>query len=842
MREGGINMKRPKYHVVGSSHFDLAWKKGEQEFGEILDVFVIRLLDTLENNPEFTYVLEQAYHFRSLHERRPDLIQRLRKYVQEGRLEFVGGLASTLDTNLPNGESFVRNQLIGMKWIAEHFGVEVRTGWLIDTFGLNAQIPQILSQFGIRHLMANRFGGTKYHDVFMDKGLDGTEIMVVGKDVYAPFVKPGHLFFGFVQSWEDTDALFEAVRAKRGTGPIMVMPYTENEVYVSHRFVHQVDNQRSEGRAEDWAFAIPADFFEALEETGENFPVENGDLNPEFTATFCLRIHIRTRNRRVENLLLEAEKWAVLQKAVGFSDSVEKAWWLMAFNHFHDIFSGSHPTKVYLEAMDYFDRVEETASQLLNKVALTAHDREAECRTEHAAADHYVFNVFNGLPFDRMDILELPFDADGMGVEKVICNGCERPFEVLGGHVRIVADLSATSINVVEVRKGKNGLVRQVPVDTGRTDPDVSSEKYQPDLDKESVPGRIENEYILLECDNQTGLKRLVWKPTGKVLLENAEDFLVIQQDMGSFQIESPCGSEMTAGAGTFQVSLYESSPVCSRISLGGVFPAMAWAGPDSHLEWEAEFTLVPGKPVLYVKLHVNWKGEASRIRLKLSTTLTASEGFYEIPFGVVNRKPYAPRGTARGEWPAHRFATVENAEYGLALINTGVPGVEIAGGTIWTTMLRAPKAEYAGMNPDDTSSQHGAHPFDFALVPYQGNWEESGVVRFAQELNNPLLPVSIPHGETRQPSGTPLLCLEPASLVLSTVKAPEDGSDEVVVRVYETTGKNVCGSLWMVDAETAWDSDLKEKRLEAMTCENGQIQVVMKPFEIKTIRVRRHQ
>lgn len=811
-------MKKQKYYITGSTHIDLAWKKSKEELAELLEIFVIRLLDALECNPEFTYVLEQAYHYRSLNERRPDLVQKLKKFIQEGRLEFVGGMASTMETNMPNGESFVRNQLLGMKWVRENFGINIRTGWLIDTFGLNAQIPQILRQFGIRHLLANRFGGTKYHDIFIDKGLDGSKILIAGKDVYSGYVRAEHVFFDFIQSWEDTERLFSKASEKHGTGPILIMPYTENETYVSLHLIHRVDSEREKGKREDWGYSIPADFFKALDEMGETWPVENGDLNPEFTATFSQRINIRIRNRRVENLLLESEKWVLLQRLDGFSDLLEQAWWLMAFIHFHDVFTGSHPTNVYMDVMNCFDKVETVAVKLLEEASLSPCNSIVE-NGKDKSGNHMKINVFNGLPFSRKDIIEVQLVSGDKGCGKVVCKGRELPFEVKDGYLRILADFPAVSINTVEVEKGNKGRVKR----------------------KDMNSSRIENEFILLECDNQVGIKRLEWKPTGKVLLENADDFLVIQRDEGSFQIEMPCGSEVTAGAGILRTSLYETSPVCSRLSLEGVFPKLSWAGPENFLGWEAEFYLIPGKPILYLKLKVNWKGECSRIRMKLSTCLEYSKGVYEIPFGVVTRKPYGSRGTARGEWPAQRFTAVENAKYGLALINTGVPGVEIADGTIWTTILRSPKAEYAGMLKDDSSSQHGSHIFQFAMVPYQGNWEESGIVRFAQEMNSPLLPIKS-YNENLVHTGATLLNLEPANLVLSTVKIPEDESDEVIVRFYESTGKEVMGSLWVASAEHAWVSDMKETKFDMLDCCDGRIRVPVKPFEIKTIRIRRYK
>jgi alpha-mannosidase len=102
-------------------------------------------------------------------------------------------MASTLESNLPNGECFVRNQQIGLDWVRETFRVDVTTGWLVDTFGFPPQVPQILRGFGIKHLMANRFGGSHTRDLFLAEGLDGSRVTVAGWGTYSAYIAPENL-------------------------------------------------------------------------------------------------------------------------------------------------------------------------------------------------------------------------------------------------------------------------------------------------------------------------------------------------------------------------------------------------------------------------------------------------------------------------------------------------------------------------------------------------------------------------------------------------------------------------------------------------------------------------
>lgn len=804
-------MSRGRYLVAGVTHVDLAWMKDRHEMAELLDIFVVRLLDAMENNPSFKYVLEQAIHFRGLAERRPDLVQRVKRLVLAGRLEVVGGMASTMETNIPCGESFVRNLLLGTAWFRESFGVQVTTGWLWDTFGINAQVPQILGQFGIRRLVGSRFGCVGRPDVFKARGLDGSEILVVGCDSFAPSCRPGHLFCGFIRGWKDADLLFETAREAKGPGPYIVMLSVENEMPLSLRAVHHVEtgNLAEPGQ---WSFATPRDCFDALEAAGRDWPVENGDLNPEFTGTFSNRVAIKLRNRRTETLLLEAEKWSAIAGLKAWDDEAESPWWRMAFNQYHDVLTGSHPTLIFNDVLAGFDAIDLQAGRLL--------DRSFKALAGNPVAGETggpVIVAFNGLPWTRRDLVSLPLADVPGGVGRITCQGREVPCEVHGGQALFLAEVPATGCRSFAV---EGGTVR-------------------PGRPARARLGLIENEYIRLECDDSVGIRRLVWKGTGAVLVENAGDFLVVQPDNGHLQIEEPAGAEVPARNGRMELRRHEPSAVGQRLDLAGGFPPMPWAGEGSLLEWEAGFLLLEGKPRLDMSLRIRWKGEGSRIRLKLATTLGTSTGIYEIPFGVVRREPYGTRATGRGEWPAQRFVAIEDGKHGLALVNTGTPGVEVNGGCIWTTILRAPRTEYGIMVPDDTSSQHGDHLFRFAIVPYAGTWGEAGVARTAQEVNSPVL-TALAGARLPHPADCSFLGLSPGTVVLSAVKPPQDGSDELVVRVYETAGRPCAAELFVRDANRAWISDLTESRHEQTACSDGLIRLEMKPFEIRTLRIDR--
>lgn len=926
-------MGQRKFFYVGFHHIDLSWKRDRDENAEMQEVFIIRLLDALDTYPDFKFVIEQASHFRTMIKSRPDLVEKLKPFLLSGRIEFVGGLASTLETNVPCGESFIRNQAIGLKWVREHFGVPVKTGWLMDTFGVHAQVPQILKQFGISHLMANRFGGRKQHDVFLSRGLDGSEVLVVGHDVYSVSVRPGNTAFEFYRDWDGIQRSFDKADMLPGDGPFLVGPHTENEGMLSLRAVKLVKERQKKRPDETWGFATPSEYFQMLETTGRKWPVENGDLNPEFTGTFSLRTAIRLTNRRVENLLLEAEKWAALTHLSGWEAAIENAWWDMTYIHFHDVFTGSHPTHVFQYVMSLFSKTEEMALDLLHQAFslvmkdksvhegamsysssvrsnntlenkrelsnlsldniressnlsldnvrelsnqsfekiressdLSLDDVKESFPVEGTTSEHgIVLTAFNGLPWHRRDIIHVALPSDVFAVTRVSDGENDVPFHMLGNELSMLADMPATGMRQFLVEQSplmtlgggseaamaeeKNGSTAQV--DNDWSFPCIGKQD-NPSGIKEVALAAIENEWVRLEFDKEHGLKKMIWKETGETLMENAGDLLVTQQDDGNFQIELPVASEVPAGAGKIRILQCYSSALGEHVVLCGEFPPMAWAGEGSYLRWQMAFHLYHGVPRIDLRLKLDWKGESTRIRLKLSSELDTAAGIFEVPFGTVRRKPYGVTGTARGEWPAQRFVTMEDGNHGIALINTGTVGVEVNGGTLLNTLIRAPKSEYAGMISDDSSSQHGLHSFNFAIVPYQGRWVDAPVVEMAQAVNNPVMTIQserLPmksaeiqnkRGKWTGQAGYSFLELSPCNVVLSSIKPVEGDPETCAIRVYETAGAETTASLRISGLQKVWNSDLQEQKGTEVTCDGECLVFDLKPFEIRTYIVLR--
>lgn len=789
-------MKR--IHVVGMSHIDLGFTLSEEELDECTEIFVERMLSVLDRDPEICFSIEQMSHYRKLLRDRPDLHTRVRNYIQSGRIEIMGAMASTMETNFPNGECFIRNQKIGLDWAEKNFGAKPESAWLIDTFGLHAQIPQIHHQFGFEQVFANRFGADKLHDIFLANGIDGSKLLVIGRDAFTPNLSLKQHAFVYSRWYVDTERLFRDADQLQGDGPCLVTYYIENEGLLSLLYVKRT-RERQNRENEKWILSTYHDFLADLRANPPELPVLNADLNPEFTGTFALRTPVKQENRKTETALLEAEKWTSLLLPEMGSGVFESAWWEMAFNHFHDVFTGSHTDATFHSVLDKFASVQKLSKEMTTRAI------EKRTRTEENS-----LTLLNGLPWERTSWVQLPHELE---CKQLLLNGTELPSVIRKGTRFCRISLPATGAASFQIGPSST-----------------------PSLATSENRSFIQNEFLRLSVDPQAGAFSLCLSD-GTILIDNAVDYLTLQDDIGTLQVEDPINTELFATAFPVSISPVSKDAMGETITLSGTLSAKGKT-MENRLSWVLEFRLNEGENTLQLHLETNWIGEGARVRLNIPTTVNAANALYEIPFGVVERTGYHPRATAKGEWAAHRFALLEDTVKGIALLNTGVAGVEISGRTLSTTLLRAhttgPKA---WVTPTPISSQHGPHSYDFALLPYRGSWKNACVLSRAQEFN--CTPVCVPN-RTLPEGTTSFVSVDHENIVLSSIKAADDSSGDLILRVYESFGEETSAQITVEGATRARLSDVCERIGDDLPCANGVLTLSLKPFEIQTLRIQR--
>lgn len=385
-----------EYSAIGHGHLDQAWLWPIRETKRKAARTYTRQLGQIDDHPGYLYGTSQPQQLFWTKQGHPALYERIKKAVAVGRMELQGSFWVETDTNMPGGESLVRQSLVGRRFLAEEFGLgpeDMRLCWLPDTFGYSGNLPQILKKSGMDWFQTIKLAWNKVtifpHRTFTWQGIDGSSVLVhmPPEGDYNSRAAPDGLLRGLKQYPEKAlnTALLVYGSGDGGGGP--------GEVHLE-----LIDRERSLRGLPKVVFSTASDFFRRL----EKLPVAHthrGELYLEtHQGTYTTQAEIKRRNRRVERKLHEAEALA----AITGDDSrlrLEGHWRDVLLHHFHDILPGSSITRVNDEAVETLTRIENALDEYIGELmprlprsgsraeAPVALNLTSMSRSEHVAID-----------------------------------------------------------------------------------------------------------------------------------------------------------------------------------------------------------------------------------------------------------------------------------------------------------------------------------------------------------------------------------------------------------------------------------------------------------------------
>ncbi|MFH1415331.1 MAG: glycosyl hydrolase-related protein [Elusimicrobiota bacterium] len=134
--------------LLPHNHADLSWM-GTPGYCMDLNMEALKsALDLLDKYPEYKYSIETAIILREYIRRYPRETVRIKKYINEGRLD-CGGFYTGIWELKAGGETLIRNLYFGKRWLLETLDYDTKVAWNVDLPGHTWQIPQLLSKAGI---------------------------------------------------------------------------------------------------------------------------------------------------------------------------------------------------------------------------------------------------------------------------------------------------------------------------------------------------------------------------------------------------------------------------------------------------------------------------------------------------------------------------------------------------------------------------------------------------------------------------------------------------------------------------------------------------------------------
>ena len=816
---GVIDPRLGTLHMIGNAHIDAVWLwPWEEGFAEVKATFA-SALDRMDEYPEFIFTCSSAAYYAWIEVNAPEMFERIRRRVAEGRWRITGGWWVEPDCNIPSGESFVRQALLGQHYFASRFGRIATVGYNPDAFGHAGSLPQILR--GAR-LTGYTFLRPEPHErelpgnLFWWESADGSRVLAFrinfGYTVWGDLEE--HVRRHLDRFVDRTDALlcFYGV-GNHGGGPTKA----------------NIEAIRSLKEADDLPalrHSWPSAFFDEVRGADE-IPVVRDELQHHAVGCYAAVSGIKRWNRQAEETLATAERWASIAAREGlqpYPTELASAWGNVLFNQYHDILAGTSIEPAYDDARSQIGESISVADRALTN-GVQAISWAIDTRGPAGARPIVVANPH---AWDARRAVEVEVGRHAEGGRLIDDAGREvpyqevRPLATSRGRHRIVftAELpalgyrryllvptdprfewheTAAAVGESEAASQAEGpleaeLVAGEPPHPG----DASAEAPQ---DLAAGDAWIESGRWRLELDPEGGqIRRLFDRRSGRDVFSGPAADAVVASDRSD-----------TWGHGVTRFERGTEAFEAERVRLVEDGPLRATLRAETVRRTDgsrlvSEYTVHRDHDRIDVAVTVDWHGRYEILKLRFPVSAGADAvATWETSYGTIER---AMDGAER---PGQRWVDVSGATGGVSILNDGKYSSDVLDNDIGLTVLRSPiYAWHDPFVPDDDGvypfTDQGIQRFRYAILPHAGDWRDAGTVRQAMELNaDPIVVLETAHDGPMPPSASFVRCSAPG-VIVAVVKRAEVG-EALVIRAHEAHGVTTEARIELPRWRIGWDA-----------------------------------
>jgi alpha-mannosidase len=847
-------LQQATFLLDGNAHIDAAWLWPWTETVDVVHRTYGTALQLMNEYPDYTFTQSAAAYNEWLAQKYPAVNNEIKQRVQEGRWEIVGGMWVEPDLNMPDGESLVRQLLVGKRWYKQAYGVDVRIGWNPDSFGYTWQLPQIYKKSGIDYFVTQKMTWNDTNKLpfklFWWQSPDGSKVLTYFPHDYVNLsLSPVRLSDDLATARQRSPGLMDMMDlygvGDHGGGPTRAILdqgfHWKNGDHVTPKYqfgtaqsFFSTVEQQIAPQSPVWNYQSIPKYAPPAAVSGKiAIPTWDSELYLEYhRGVYTTQANHKKNMRDSEEEVLNAEKWSSLAWIFGAkypADELTEDWKKVLFNQFHDLAAGSGIGVIYKDAQKDYDWVRMSTNEISAGALETVAER-IDTQTEPKFEKSIPVIVWNPLGWDRVgDVTVRAQDTTGHA-EAFAWTGNEKSNRI---HMAHVLD-----------RDPNTGLATVRISDVG-------------------VPAFGYKRLYLIPATNEPQTP-LAPNPEGALVLKDTHIQLKVDRTSGCITslVENDAEFELLAGGGCGnQLQLFKDTPKdydAWNIDPGTLdVPPLTIDKADS-VELLRKDTLDPAVRVtshwqnskfvqtirlegdqIDVENDIDW--HEKHVLLKAAFPLAVKSAFatYEIPYGAIERPTTRNNSweKAQFEVPAMRWADLSGAGHdgkihGLSLLNQDKYGYDAVGNVLRLTLLRSPTW------PDPDADQ-GHHHFHYALYPHAGTWKDALTVRHGWEYNYPLQAVVTTAHAGSLPAEHSFASVSPENVVLTAVKKAEDANG-LIFRVYEWAGKETTAEFHVPAGATgATVTNLMEQpEGDPLKVEGDVVRVPIKPYEILTIRV----
>lgn len=805
--------------AMGHAHIDSAWLWPVRETRRKVARTVSNVLALMNDNPDMTYAMSSAQQYVWLEKEHPDLFERMLQRIREGRFIPVGGMWVESDGMLPSGESLVRQLTFGRRYFQEHLGVVPRGVWLPDSFGYTCAWPQIARRAGCDWFLTQKISWndtTKFpHHSFYWESIDGSRIFThfPPADTYASEMTTRELMY--------TEKNFK--NKDFSDRVLMLYGYGDGGGGPTREMLSRLDRFKSLESVPRVNHAHPDDFFDAAREqieancqaSHDEFPSYRGELYLErHRATLTAQSEMKRGCRTTELMLRMVEYLAsyasLLNKDYRYPvELLNQVWQTLLLNQFHDILPGSAIAWVHRVAREDYKRSYKVLCLLAQESwdalkSVCSGDGNASRNGDASAGEANQKHSSPVVKFNQYSretggmCLKIAGNAQDSKVQLITLE--DGSIELSNARVKAIIAANGEITSLFDLKRNREVI---------------------PDSCSLGVYQLLKDEpYIWDAWDIDREALQQVTELHSAHLVETS-----VHSDAVSATFKTTWNRPDKAG------EMVESS-IVTTISL---------KSDAASLDFHAE---------------VDWHERERFLKVALPLDLLALNAEYETQYGLIERSIVKNTEThdAQFENCTQRFVRIHDGDYTVAVVNNHTYGSDAmplrsndgrVGTMLRLSLLSSP------LFPDPRTDI-GHHSYDWSIVldaDLPTTLEQAARLTSLDlpELDSSLLEIS---DATIKPLIT--LDIEEGMPVIDWVKLADDGSGDVIVRIYEAAGGRASARLnvhevlhgcrvhevnLMEDDEVS--SDLTVALAAPCNVEDAKLH--FRPFELATLRFSRN-
>lgn len=794
-------MKNKKIYMIGNAHLDPVWLWNWQEgFQEVKATFQ-SVLERMDEDENFVFTCSSAVFYEWIENNNPKMFENICQRIKEGRWELVGGWWIQPDCNLPSGESFVRQGLYAQRYFQEKFGKIAETGYNVDSFGHNGNLPQILKKSGMDNYIFMRPMPLEKGlpgRIFRWKSMDGSEIMTYRIPYeYCTWGKDLEKYTGRLkcelEDGENGLMMFYGV-GNHGGGP------TKENI----RSIYELDTREDMPHLQ---METTEKFFRDIKENGKIYPEYIGDLQHHASGCYSALSKMKKVNRKAENMLTLAERWCVVSAMTGgqlYPENFVQAWKGVLFNQFHDILAGTSISSACEDAYYLYGQAMAIGQTNLN-YALQAISWDIDIEKDTAMKPVVVFNSHTWKT-------KIAVELEVRG----LCNDSFKLTDSLGNVI------TAQRIQSEAVINGQSRLLFTAEL------PGMGYEVFKLYLNVEDTSSAanvkadenfLENDWFRIEFNPLSGYMTSLYDKENKLEVLRGEGArLSVLEDKSDtwshnvFKFDTEIGDMKLVS-----MKVLETGPVRAAVRIKYKYN-QSCVIQDFYLYKELAY--------IEVRVRADWREPQTMLKIKYPVNFNFMKPTYEIPYGYIEKCANGEEEPGQTWFDLTGEHSAKECMYGLAIANDAKYSYSIDIDEMCLTVLRNPA--YAHHEPkqlengrDYSYTDDGIQEFRYMLIPHTGSWKDADVVKRAYELNQGVVTVIETYHKGNRPQKQSFLSLDCNHAVISAVKEAEDG-DGIIIRAYETKNQDG-GAVLRIPFLN------REEKLEFTPCE---IKTVKIPFD----------